>query len=33
MLMRKMNANMNEIIITSPSLNPKENVRGISSVT
>lgn len=33
MLMRKMNANMNEIIITSPSLNPKENVSGISSVT
>ena len=28
-----MNANMNEIIITSPSLNPKENVSGISSVT
>ena len=33
MLMGKMNANMNEIIITSPSLNPKENVSGISSVT
>lgn len=33
MPMRKMNANMNEIIITSPSLNPKENVSGISSVT
>ena len=31
--MRKMNADMNEIIITSPSLNPKENVSGISSVT
>lgn len=28
-----MNANMNDIIITSPSLNPKENVSGISSVT
>ena len=28
-----MNSNMNEIIITSPSLNPKENVSGISSVT
>ena len=28
-----MNENMNEIIITSPSLNPKENVSGISSVT
>ena len=33
MLMQKMNANMKEIIITSPSLNPKENVSGISSVT
>ena len=37
MLLRKMNvnmsSNMNEIIITSPSLNPKENVSGISSVT
>lgn len=33
MLMRKVIADMNEIIITSPSLNPKENVSGISSVT
>ena len=31
--MRKVIADMNEIIITSPSLNPKENVSGISSVT